>query len=134
MPSLKFVLFQVSLAILHSHRMWLGMAMGWGWFEGWGLRPCPTLHDGENFLTSSLLLGTSQSPAPPYKTLLHVILPTTIIIVFNKTYNINKNILKITNKFLSSNQTNFWQKLNNIIKMFNKTNHNKNKNLKMQNQ
>ena len=110
------------------------MAMGWGWSEGWGFRSCPTLHDGENFLTSSLLLGTSQSPAPPCKTLLNVNLPTTITIVFNKTYNINKNILKITNKFLSSNQTNFWQKLNNIIKMFNKTNHNKNKNLKMQNQ
>ena len=83
------------------------MAMGWDWSEGWGLRPYPTLHDGENFLTSSLLLGTSQSSAPPCKTLLHVNLPTTITIVFNKTYNVNKNILEITNTFLLSNQTNF---------------------------
>ena len=83
------------------------MAMGRGWFEGWGFRLCTTLHDGEDFLTSSLLLGTLQSPVPPCKTLLHVNLPTTITIVFNKTCFVNKNILEITNKFLPSNQTNF---------------------------
>ena len=107
LPSLKFVLFQVSLAILQSHRMWLRMAMGWCWSEGWSLCPCLTLPDGENFLISSMLLGTPQSPTPPCKTLLHVNLPTTITIVFNKTYNVNKNILEIMNKFLPSNQTNF---------------------------
>ena len=30
-------------------------------------------------------------------------------------------MLEITNEFIPSNQTNFWQKLNNIIKVFNKT-------------
>ena len=83
------------------------MAMGWCWSEEWSLCPCLTLHDRENFLTSSMLLGTPQSPAPLCKTLLHVNLPTTITIVFNKTYNVNKNILEIMNKFLPSNQTNF---------------------------
>ena len=67
----------------------------------------PVLHDGENFLTSSLLFGAPQSPAPPRKTLLLINLPTTITIVFNKTYFVNKNILKITNKFIPSNQINF---------------------------
>ena len=66
-------------------------------------------------------LGALRRPAPPRKTLLLVNLPTTITIVFNKTYFVNKNILEITNKFIPSNQTNFWQKLNNIIKVFNKT-------------
>ena len=79
-----------------------------------------TPHDGENFLTLSPLLGASQSLAPSRKTLLFVNLSTTITIVFNKICFINKNILKITNKFILSNQTNFQQKLNNIIKKFNK--------------
>ena len=48
-------------------------------------------------------------------------MPTTITILFNKTYFVNKNILEITNKFIPLNQTNFFQKLNNIIKVFNKT-------------
>ena len=68
---------------------------------------CPVLHDSENFLTSSLLLGAPQSPVPPRKTLLLVNLPTTIAFVFNRTYFVTKNILEIKNKFISSNQTNF---------------------------
>ena len=111
--------------------MWIGMAMGQGRFEGWGLRPRPAwfflihphlaLHDGENFLTPSLPLGAPRRPTPPHKTLLLVNLPSTITIVFNKTCFVSKNILEITNKLIPSNQTNFQQKLNNIIKVFNKT-------------
>ena len=108
------------------------MAMGRGKSKGWGLCPRPTWfrctpsprlapHDGENFPAPSSPLGAPQNPAPPCKTLLLVNLPTTIVIVFNKTCFVNKNILKINNKFIPSNQTNFWQKLNNIIKVFNKT-------------
>jgi len=80
----------------------------------------PAQYDGNFFFTSSPSLGALQSPISSCKTLLFVNLPTTIIIVFNKTYFINKNILEIINKFISSNQTNFKQKLNNIIKVFNK--------------
>ena len=69
--------------------------------------PRSTPHDGENCLTLSPLLGASQSLAPSRKTLLLVNLSTTITIVFNKICFINKNILKITNKFILSNQTNF---------------------------
>ena len=85
------------------------------------LNPCPAPHVEENFLTPSSPSGALRNPAPPCKTLLFINLPTTITIVFNKTYFVNKNILKITNKFIPSNQINFWQKLNNIIKEFNKT-------------
>ena len=94
-----------------------GMAIGWGRSKGWGLRPAPHYfvllhplpapHDGKIFLTLSLPLGALQSPTPPCKTLLFVNLPTTIIIVFNKTYFVNKNIFEITNKFIPLNQTNF---------------------------
>ena len=69
--------------------------------------PRPTSHDGENFLALSLPLEPLQNPALPRKTLLLVNLPTTITIVFNKTCFVNKNILKITNNFIPSNQTNF---------------------------
>ena len=91
--------------------------MGRGGSEGWYLRPplhgfiLPhphfTLHERENFLTSSSLLGVPRSPDPSRKAPLLVNLPTTITIVFNKTYFINKNILEITNKFIPLNQTNF---------------------------
>ena len=112
-----------------------GRSQGWQW-GGAGLKdgvltsiphgfillhPCPTPHDGENFPAPSSPLGALQSPAPPHKTLLLVNFPTTIAIIFNKTCFVNKNILEINNKFIPSNQTNFQQKLNSIIKVFNKT-------------
>ena len=96
------------------------MAMGWGSVEGWGLCPCPTWyclapspprpapHDGENFLTPSLPLRALQSLAPPRKTLLFLLIcPIISTIFFNETYFINKNILKITTKFIPSIQINF---------------------------
>ena len=95
----------------------LGMIMEWGRFEVWSLffalhdfvlpHPRPASHDGENFLALSLPLEAPQNTALPRKTLLFVNFPTTITIVFNKTCFINKNILKITNNFIPSNQTNF---------------------------
>ena len=91
--------------------------MGWGGSEGWGLRPHPhgfvlphprpTLHDKQNFLAPSPPLWAQQSLALPRKTLFLVNFPTTIAIIFNKTFFVNKNILEINNKFISSNQTNF---------------------------
>ena len=90
------------------------MAIERGESEGWNFRFRPTWfcltpspHDGENFLTSSPPLGAPQSPASLRKTLLFVNLSTTITIVFNKIYFVNKDILEITNKFISSNQINF---------------------------
>ena len=83
--------------------------------------PCPALHNGKNLLTPFPLLGAPQSPTPSHKILILVNLPTTITIDYSKTCFVNKNILKITNKFIASNQTNFYKKLNNIIKVFNKT-------------
>ena len=59
--------------------------------------PRPTSHDGKYFLTPSLLLEASRSPAPPCKTLLFVSLPYNQYNFFNETYFINKNILEITN-------------------------------------
>ena len=61
---------------------------------------CRALYDGENFLTPFPPLGASQNPVSPYKALFLVNLPTTIIIFFNKTCFINKNILEITKKFV----------------------------------
>ena len=86
-------------------------------------------HDGKFFFAPSLPLGAPQSLASPRKTQLLVNFPTTIIIIFNKTCFLNKNKIEITNKFIPSNQTNFWQKLNNIIKVFNKRISQQNKNL-----
>ena len=63
----------------------------------------PTLHVGKSFLAPSLPLGALWSPAPSHKTLRLVDLSTTITNFFNKTHFINKNILEITNKFISSN-------------------------------
>jgi len=86
---------------------------GRGGFEGWGLRPrpawfCLTLSPphpayGKNFLSPSPPLGAPRSPAPPRNTLLLVNLLATILIVFNKTCFVNKNILEIKNKFIPSN-------------------------------
>ena len=90
--------FLVLLPIGVSHWWWwwsLGMAMGRGGSEGWGIHPYPhgfvllhprtTPHDKKNFLALSLLFGASQILAPPRKTLFFVNLPSTITIVFNKT-------------------------------------------------
>ena len=46
-------------------------------------------------------------PLEPHKTLILVNFSTTITVVFNKTYFVNKNILEIAKKFILSNQTNF---------------------------
>ena len=57
-----------------------------------------------------------RSPALHRKTLFLVNFPYNYYHFSNKmTYFNNKNILKIINKFILSNQTNFQQKLNNII-------------------
>ena len=67
------------------------------------LRSAP--HDDENFLPHPRPMGPRKAPphpTPSHKTLLFVNLPITIIIVFNKTYFVNKNILEITNKFITS--------------------------------
>ena len=64
-------------------------------------------HDEENFLLSFLSLRVPRRGAPSRKTLFLVDLLTIITIFFNKTCFINKNILKITNKFIPSNQINF---------------------------
>ena len=95
----------------------LGMAMGQGGAEGWGLCPrlawfclapsSPASYDGKNFLTPSLPLGAPWSPAPPRKILLFVNLPYIEYNFFNETYFIDKNILEITTKFIQSNQINF---------------------------
>ena len=91
--------------------------------------PYPVLHDGENFLTPSQPLGAPRNPAPPHKTLLFVNFPYNQYNFFNETYFINENILKITTKFIPSNQTNFQYKLS---KCLIRQHHNKNKNLKVQ--
>ena len=70
--------------------------------------PRPAPHDGENFLPHPRPLRPRE--APPYIVKLYFLLifPTTITIFSNKmTYFNNKNILKIINKFILSNQTNF---------------------------
>ena len=111
-----------------------GSNQGWQWggvgrkdgvffsvLHGFVLRhPRPVPHDEKNFLTPSPPLRATRIPTLFRKILLLVNLPTTITIVFNKTCFVNKNIFEITNKFISSNQTNFQQKLNNIFKVFNK--------------
>ena len=72
----------------------VGMAMGRGRVEGWGLRPRPAglvlphpclgPHDGDNFLIPSLPLGASRSTAPPHKLYYLLICPTTITIFLIK--------------------------------------------------
>ena len=64
------------------------------------LRPRPAPHNEENFLT--------PSPPHPIKLFFLLICPTTSTIFFKETYFINKNILKITTKFIQSNQINFY--------------------------
>ena len=97
----------------------LGMAMGRGKSEGWGLYPrsawfyftpsSPHLspHDREIFFSPFPPLGAQRKPVIPRKTLLLIYFLTTITIVFNKKNFVNKNIHEITNKFIPSNQTNF---------------------------
>ena len=79
----------VSLLLVVSCKMvsllLVGMAMGRGGAERWGLhpashgfvlpQPCPALHDVEYFLTPSPLIGAPRSPVLPRKTLLFVNLP-----------------------------------------------------------
>ena len=91
------------------------MKMGRVGSKGWGLTPA--LH---GFVLPHPL-GSRKPPILFRKTLFLVNLTTTITIVFNKTCIVNKNILEITNKFISSYQTNFQQKLNNITKVYDKT-------------
>ena len=70
--------------------------------------PCPTLHDGENFLPHPRPLGSHKTLPHPVKLYFMLIFPTTITIFSNKmTCFNNKNILEIINKFILSNQTNF---------------------------
>ena len=97
-----------------------GNEAGRGGAEGWDLcphptwiflapsPPCPAPHDGENFLPHPRPLRPHE--APPYIVKLYFLLifPAIITIFSNKmTYFNNKNILKIINKFILSNQTNF---------------------------
>ena len=64
-------------------------------------------HDVKNFLTPSPPPEAFRNPTSSRKILLIVNLPTIIVIIFNKTCFVNKNILEIKNKFIPSNQTNF---------------------------
>ena len=82
---------------------------------------CPISHDGKNFLASLSPMGPCKAPPHLVKLYFLFIFPITITIFFNKTCFINKIILKIITKFIPLNQTNFQQKLNNIIQVFNKT-------------
>ena len=75
---------------------------GRGGFEGWGFRARPIWFcltssppNGKNFLAPSLLIRALQSLIPFHKTILLVNLLTIITIVFNKTYFVNKNNLKL---------------------------------------
>ena len=70
--------------------------------------PHPTLYDGENFLAPFPPFRALRSPIPPHPVKLHFLLICPqLLLFFNKTYLINKNIFEITNKFIPSNQTNF---------------------------
>ena len=68
------------------------------------LHPYPAPHDGKNFLTPFLPL---KAPSHLVKLYFLLIFPTTSTIFINETYFINKNILEIITKFISSNQINF---------------------------
>ena len=75
----------------------LGMAI-WGGEGGWSPKDgvfAPVPHDRKNFLAPSLPFRVLWSPTPPYKTLLLVNLPTTIIIVLIKHVLLIKIYLKI---------------------------------------
>ena len=78
----------------------------------------PVLHGF--VLPHSRPLGPCKISSHPIKLYFLLICPQLLQFFFNKTCFVNKNILEITNKLILSNQTNFQQKLNNIIKMFNK--------------
>ena len=83
--------------------------------------PAPPNITRKIFLPHPHPLGPCKALPYPVKLYFLLICLTTITIFFNKTYFINKNILEITTKFISSNQTKFLKKLNNIIQVFNKT-------------
>ena len=62
---------------------------------------------GNTFSPHPHPLGPREAPSHPVKLYFLLICPTTSTIFFNETYLINKNILKITTKFIPSNQINF---------------------------
>ena len=90
--------------------------------------PIPTLPymTGKIFLPHSRPLGPREALPPPHKTLLFVNFPYNQYNFFNETYFINKNILEITTKFITSNQINFQKKLNNISKHLTRQSQNNN--------
>ena len=96
--------------------------------------PWPAPHDEKNFLALSSSFGAPRIPVPLRKTLLLVDFPTTITIFFNKTWFINKNILKITNKFIHQIKLIFSKNWIILSKCFTRQYHNKNKNLLVKNQ
>ena len=83
--------------------------------------PHPASHDGKNLLCHPRPLGLSKPLPHPIKLYFLLISHNYYNCFFKKNLFVNKNILKITNKFIPSNKTNFQQKLNNIMKVFNKT-------------
>ena len=122
--------------------MQLGMTTRWDGFEGWGLCPRPAwfclihprsaLHDRENFLAPSLLLGALRSPASPHKTLLFVNLSHKYYNFLIKHVSLIKIYLKL--QLNLSYQIKLIFNKNCIILskcIFNKINHNKNKNFKV---
>ena len=87
----------------------IGMAMGWGEAERWGLRPrlAPPHMMGKNFPPHPCSLGPHEILSHLIKLYFLLIFPITSTIFFKETYFINKNILEITTKFIPSNQINF---------------------------
>ena len=81
--------------------------MGLGGAKGWDLCPHPYRMTRKIFLPHPRPLRPYEVPPLPEKLYLLLICPQLLHFFFNKTYFINKNILEITNKFISSNQTNF---------------------------
>ena len=63
--------------------------------------------EGKIFLSHSYPLGPHEAATHPVKLYFLLICPATITIFFNKLCFINENILEITTKFISSNQTIF---------------------------
>ena len=67
------------------------------------------------FLPHSCPLRPRKALPHPVKLYFLLICPTIITNFFNKNLFHNKNLFEIKIKFISSNQTNFYLKLNNII-------------------